>query len=134
MRYTRRKLKQLTLLSLRPVLSIVIKRPTADKDLSASTDVGGMDSNAAVILVMFAVFSPVASKISNSLVMLLLIARLDGAVLGMHSVYLFLLLPPIYGTALLFGFDLGQQTESETLLLRNLIEQTFRHLFRHKGQ
>ena len=35
--------------------------PTAEKALSASTDVGGMDSNAAVILVMFAVFSPIAS-------------------------------------------------------------------------
>ena len=50
--------------------------PTAEKPLSASTDMGGMDSNAAVILVMFAVFSQVASIISNSLVMLLLIARL----------------------------------------------------------
>ena len=62
MRYTRRKLKQLTLLSLRRVLSIVIKRPTADKALSALTDVGGMDSNAAVILVMFAVFLQLLQK------------------------------------------------------------------------
>ena len=36
--------------------------PTAETTLSALTDVGGMDSHAAVILVMFAVFSPVASK------------------------------------------------------------------------
>ena len=48
--------------------------PTAEKALSASTEVGGIDSKAAAILVMFAVFSPVASKMSNSLVMLLLIA------------------------------------------------------------
>ena len=49
-----------------------------------------MDSNAAVILVMFAVFSPVASKTSNSLVMVLLIDRLVWAVLGMQSVSLFI--------------------------------------------
>ena len=42
---------------------------------------GGMDSNAVVILVMFAVFSPVASKIYSSLVMLLLIAQLVCALL-----------------------------------------------------
>ena len=41
----------------------MINSPTAEKTLSALTDVGGMDCKAAVILVMFAVFSPVASKI-----------------------------------------------------------------------
>ena len=40
----------------------MINSPTAVKAFSAPTDVGGMDSNAAVILVMFAVFSPVAQK------------------------------------------------------------------------
>ena len=69
----------------------MINSPTAEKAISASTDVGGIDSNAGVILVMFAVFSPVASKNSNSLVMLLLIARLVWAVLEMHSVSFFLL-------------------------------------------
>ena len=49
-----------------------------------------MDSNAAVVMVMFAVFSPVASKIINYLVLLLLIARLDWADLGMHSVSFFI--------------------------------------------
>ena len=66
MKYARIKLKQLTLLSLRRVLSLMKNSPTAEKALSASTDVGGIDSNAAVILVIFAVFSPVASKILNS--------------------------------------------------------------------
>ena len=42
----------------------MISSPTAEKALSASTDVGGMDCNAAVILVIFAVFSPVAPIIS----------------------------------------------------------------------
>ena len=94
---------------------------------------GGMDSNAAFILVIFAVFSPVASKFSNSLVMLLTIARLVWVVLGMHSVY-FLLLPLISRTALLLGFYLGRLTETETLLLRSRIKQTLRHRFRHKGK
>ena len=67
----------------------MINSPTAEKGLSASTDVVGMDSNAAVILVMFAVFTPVAQKTSNSLLMLLLIARLIWVVLGMHSVFYF---------------------------------------------
>ena len=40
-------------------------------------------------MVMFAVFSPVASKNSHSLIMLLLIARLVWAVLEMHSVFCF---------------------------------------------
>ena len=40
--------------------------PAADKALSASTDVRGTDSKAVVILVMFVVFSSVASYISNS--------------------------------------------------------------------
>ena len=35
---------------------------TAEKAISASTDVGEMDSNAAVVMVMFSVFSSVASK------------------------------------------------------------------------
>ena len=60
------------------------------KNLSASTDVGAMDSVAAVILVMPAVLFSVASKISNSLVMLLHIARLVWAVLWMHSVSFFI--------------------------------------------
>ena len=72
----------------------MINSPTAKKALSASTDVGGMDSNAAVILVMFAVLSPVALKFLNSLVMLRLLARLVWAVTGMYSVS-FLLLPLI---------------------------------------
>ena len=38
----------------------MINSPTAEKTVSALTDVGGMDSNAAVILDMFAAFSPVA--------------------------------------------------------------------------
>ena len=91
-----------------------------------------MDSNAAVILVMCAVFSPVAPKMSNSLVMLLLIARLALAVLGMHSVS-FVMLPLISLTVLLFGFDLGRLTESETPLL-NWIKQTFCHCIRQKGE
>ena len=49
LKYARRKLKQLTLLSLRRVISLVINSPTAEKALSASIDVGGMDFNAAVI-------------------------------------------------------------------------------------
>ena len=40
----------------------MINSPTVEKAISASTDVGGMDSNAAVILVMFADFSPVATS------------------------------------------------------------------------
>ena len=62
MTYARRELKHLILLSLRRVLSLVINSPTDENALSALTDVGGMDSNAAVILVMFVVFSPAASK------------------------------------------------------------------------
>ena len=79
-----------------------------------------MHSNAAIILVMFAVFSPVAKKMSTSLVMPLLIAHLVWAALGMHSVYFLfsLLLPLISLTATQFGFDLGRLTESETLLGR----------------
>ena len=112
----------------------MINSPTAEKALSASTDVGGMDSKAAVILVMFAVFSPVASIISHSLVMLLLIVRLVWAVLGMCSVS-FLLLPLISQTVLLLGCDLGRLTESETLLpVRNRMKQTFCHRFRHEGE
>ena len=118
MKYAR--IKQLTL---RQVVSLVINSPTAEKALSASTDVGGMDSNTAVILVMLAVFSPVASKSSNSLVMLLLVARLVGDVLGMHSVS-FLLLPLISPATMLFGFDQDRLTENETLLLRIGIKQT----------
>ena len=68
----------------------MINSPTAVKALSASTAVIGMDSNAAVILVMFVVFSPVAYNFLNSLVMLLLIAQLVWAVLGMHSVSFFI--------------------------------------------
>ena len=99
----------------------MINSLTAEKALSALIVVNGMDSNAAVAFVMFAVFSPVASKISNSLVMFLLIARLVWAVLGMHSVS-FLLLPLISRSALLLGFDLGRLTESETHLPRNRIK------------
>ena len=84
---------------------------TAEKVLSDSTDVGGMDSNAVVILVMFTVFSPVASNFLNCLVMLQLIARLVWDVLWMHSVS-FLLLSLISRTALQFCFDLGRLTES----------------------
>ena len=77
-------------------------------------------------------YSPVASKISYSLLMLPLIALLVLAVLWMHSV--FLLLPLISRTALLFYFDLGQLNESEILLFPNRVKQTFRHRFRHKGE
>ena len=52
----------------------MINSPTTEKALFASTDVDAIDPNAAFVLVMFAVFFPVTSKISNSLVMLLLIA------------------------------------------------------------
>ena len=67
----------------------MINSPTAEKTLSALTDVGCMDSNAAVVMVMLAVFTPVASKNYNSFVMLLLIARLVGAVLGMHCLFFY---------------------------------------------
>ena len=92
-----------------------------------------MDSNAAVILVMFAVFSAIALKISDSLLMLLIITRLVSAVYGMHYVS-FLLLSLISRTAFLFGFGLSRLTESETLLLRNRMKQTFCHRFRHRGE
>ena len=86
-----------------------------------------------VILVMFVVFSPVASNFLYSLVMLPLIARLAWAVLGMYSVSFLLL--PLIRTVLLLGFDLGRLTDSETfLLLRNRMKQTFRDCFRHKGE
>ena len=133
LKYARRRLNQLTHLSLRRVLSLVINSSTAEKALSASTDVGGMDSIAAVILVMFAIFSPVAFDISNSLAMLLLIARLVWTFLGMYYVS-FLLLPLISRTALLVGFDISGLTESVTFLLRNGIRQAFCHRFRHEGE
>ena len=57
LKYALGKLKQLALLSLIQVLSIVINSHTAEKAFSASTDVGGMHYIAAVILVMSAVFS-----------------------------------------------------------------------------
>ena len=79
-----------------------------------------MDSNAAVTLVMLAVFFPVASKILNFLVMLLLLARFVWVS--------FLLLPLISRTAMLFEFDLGRLTESETLLW-NRIKRTFFTIF-----
>ena len=50
---------QLTLLSHRRAISLVVNSPKAVKAPSASSDVAGVDSNAAVILIMFAVFSPV---------------------------------------------------------------------------
>ena len=81
----------------------MINSPTAEEALSVSTDGGGMDYNVAVILVRFVVFSPGASKIQNSLVVLLLKARLVWAVLGMHSVVVFII-PLISRTVLLFGF------------------------------
>ena len=133
LKYARRRLNQLTHLSHRRVLSLVINSYTAEKALSASTDVGGMDSIEAVILVMFAIFSPVAFDISNSLAMLLLIARLVWTVLGMYYVS-FLLLPLISRTALLVGFDLSRLTESVTFLLRNGIRQAFCYRFRHEGE
>ena len=40
----------------------MINSPTDEKVLSALTNVGGMDVNVAVILVMIAVFSSVVSK------------------------------------------------------------------------
>ena len=40
----------------------MINSPTAENAPSATTYVGSMDSDAADILVMFAVFSPVAQK------------------------------------------------------------------------
>ena len=68
----------------------MINSHTAENALSASTDMGGMDSNAADILVMFAVFSPVALKVSSTLVMLQVIERLVWTVLGMHPVSFFI--------------------------------------------
>ena len=78
-------------------------------------------------------FLQLPQNFSNSLVMLLLFARLVWALLGMHSV--FLLLPLISRTSLLFGFDLGRVTESETLLpVWNLIKKTFHQRCHHEGE
>lgn len=52
--YKMYKVEQFTLLyiSLRPVRSFVMKRPASGKAISASTDVGGTDSMAVVILII----------------------------------------------------------------------------------